>query len=110
MNKDRLKYRIWDKKQKKFHYIEIGYLFFETDKCEQCTGIKDESGDLIYENDIVELDDNTEMVYAVIEWDNNAGCWNIRTSDKIYTFDNLYGNEIRVVGNIHQNPKLLENF
>jgi uncharacterized phage protein (TIGR01671 family) len=76
---------------------------------EQCTGVKDESEDLIYENDIVELDDGTELVNAVIEWDNNAGCWNIRTSDTIYTFDNLYGNEMRVIGNIHENPDLLEN-
>lgn len=76
---------------------------------EQCTGVKDESEDLIYENDIVELDDGTELVNAVIEWDNNAGCWNIRTSDTIYTFDNLYGNEMRVIGNIHENADLLEN-
>ena len=133
---DRFRFRVWDKQKCKYVEDQYGELYFAIDiegnliayadnysdrlNCdngdfgddfikEQCTGLKDESEDLIYENDIVELDDGTELVNAVIEWDNNAGCWNIRTSDTIYTFDNLYGNEMRVIGNIHENPDLLEN-
>lgn len=118
---DRFKFRIWDKGRKCFFnddevviYPNGEESFFNADydftECvvEQCTGVKDESEDLIYESDIVELDDGTELVNAVIEWDGNAGCWNIRTYDTIYTFDNLYGNKMRVIGNIHENPELLE--
>jgi uncharacterized phage protein (TIGR01671 family) len=74
---------------------------------EQCTGIKEKNGDLIYEGDIVEFDGD---FHGDIAWDEDAGCWAIRTTENtIYTFDNLYGYELEVIGNIHENTDLLEN-
>ena len=109
---DRFKYRVWDKLSQKYHNgMEVfdymrGVLSPDKYVMEQCTGLKDKNGKLIYEGDIVELDDCE--LYASIEWEDEAGCWNINTIENtIYTFDNLYGYELTIVGNIHENADLL---
>ena len=116
---DRFKFRVWDNDFKKYRTglgINNGLVCTYNDATcilEQCTGIKDQNGKLIYEGDIVELDDGTEINNAVIEWEEQSGQWVICTTDTtytgtIYTFDNLYGNDLTVIGNIHENKDLLE--
>ena len=125
---DRFKFRVWDNLDKKYYeddcfQIQIessGDLFiigpgndgedcfWETNNTvvEQCTGLKDKNGKLIYEGDIVEFDGD---FHGDIAWDEDAGCWAIRTTENtIYTFDNLYGYELEIVGNIHENKELLD--
>lgn len=98
---DRLKNKItihFDDHTKTFKFDDV--------VLEQSTGIKDSNDDLIYEGDIVEFDGD---FCGDIAWDEDAGCWAIRTTENtIYTFDNLYGYELTVIGNIHENPELLE--
>ena len=110
---DRFRFRIWDNEFKKYRTglgINNGLVCtYNDDTCvlEQCTGLKDKNGKLIYENDIVDLDDSE--TYATIEWGEQDGCWRIVTiENNIYTFDNLYGYELAVCGNIHENADLFE--
>ena len=123
---DRFKYRVWSEEDcgymesiDIFRLTHSGKLVFNNESlnrepecnpkryiCEQCTGLKDKNGKLIYEGDIVDFDDSE--TYASIEWSEDDGCWRIITCENsIYTFDNLYGYELTICGNIHENADLL---
>ena len=74
----------------------------------QCTGLKDKNGNLIWENDIVSYCDCTKEDY-VIAWEQNKACFEYQEySCSMMNFDELSGCEVEVIGNIFDNPELLE--
>lgn len=76
------------------------------------TGLKDKNGNLIYEGDIVEIEcRNDDIKKAVVEWIDTSGCWYISIKDCYgdgYMFYELSNNELKIIGNVHTNPELLE--
>lgn len=72
---------------------------------EQCTCLRDKNGKLIYEGDIVKLqlsyDENLSVEYSKGSFDLVGDC-GFRALLRIYK------NDCEVVGNIHENPELLE--
>lgn len=74
----------------------------------QCTGLKDLTGNLIWENDIVLTP--REDGYSVIRWCITEAKWVISNEIEmlIIDFDNYWSNEIEVCGNIFDNTELLE--
>lgn len=116
--KDRFKFRVWDKENKIWLENEDCSLsmngeltvlgmdaYGETIFCdsknylmEQSTGLKDKNDKLIYEGDIVT--DGVDIFEVV--WDYNAWC--IQTNN----FQHFLTEGFEVIGNIHENPDLLE--
>lgn len=96
---DRFKFRFWNKLRKAYENTydlkcceHLDYVVPE-----QCTGLKDKNGKLIYEGDIIE-DDNTKSDTGVVVW-SRAGF-----KVKMYRYNQIVNikKNIRVIGNIHE--------
>lgn len=111
---DRFKFRAWDNQER--YYIPDeetnfchGMMEYWLDKenCplvfEQCTGLEDKNGKLIYEGDIVEV----PVLYSGIPTGKKQRCkvYYKHGAFNIYAVKSEY---LKVIGNIHENPELLE--
>ena len=77
----------------------------------QCTGLKDKNGKLIWENDICIIRDgilDEEDGYFRLDWEIDRAMFEFEGPGLCVNFDNVYGYECEVVGNIFDNPELLE--
>lgn len=126
---DRFKFRVWNTISKKLRNVAQITLDSRQHGCfseiedmetcklpnqphlilEQCTGLKDNNGKLIYEGDIVDLLPEVDET-AVVEWDEVTVCFCVvsKSGGFMATFDNYRGDDLEVIGNIHENPELLE--
>lgn len=116
---DRFKFRVWRPKnifvrgwQPKYIYFsldmgEYAIGFAETDIVEQCTGLKDKNGKLIYDGDIVQMSypycpNNKYMV----KW--GDCCWELWLNNGfVYVVYEKMSQSMEVIGNIHENADLL---
>ena len=129
---DRLKFRVWNQlwgcySMDDFYIDEDGDLNILGSEyvVEQCTGLKDKNGNLIYEGDI--------LFVKTLDWKNkeiwNAGevktYWSVEYKDywnhrgfmvfginrrfhKPLTRTTIFNSEAVIVGNIHENKELLD--
>ena len=127
---DRFKFRFFDKDKNKYvenGYIHrSGYLIMPTMKndyslaeaegnyvIEQCTGLKDKNGKLIYEGDIVQTDyEGFGLDKYIYRWEEPAfylePIENGKLTGSHYYYYAICVERCVVIGNIHENPELLE--
>lgn len=88
---------------------------FEEIELMRSTGLKDKNGVEIYEGDILRVTDEADEVNAlnsdtgigVVEWLDKWGFWNISNIENGLG-DILNCGYVEIIGNIHENPELLE--
>lgn len=81
----------------------------------QSTGLRDKKGKGIFEGDIVQFEDCSEMpdsLYintGIIEW--CQGGFHVTNRDSVSMGDLLDGDvlDVKIIGNIYENPELLED-
>lgn len=114
--KDRFKFRAWQKSRKRYLYDfeedeYFGDALIDDDMVvEQCTGLKDKNGKLIYEGDILCLASETDKDEYVVNWyEHNAQLsLDVLNGRGQTDFDIIGSNYLDIIGNIHENPELLE--
>lgn len=92
------------------HYREIGP--YAHGKEEQCTGLKDKNGRLIYEGDIIRLPWQAGWpdLIGVVKFNELYACFLLSKTITDRAEQSFWWNESKeVIGNIHENPELLED-
>ena len=85
--------------------IEYG-TFYKVDPATvgQCTGLKDMNGKWIFEGDIVQIGEEN----GKIEYSETEAMFQVVFDTWCTDFDHYFGTDFEVIGNIHDNPELLE--
>ena len=116
-----LKFRAWDIDKQKyvtcFDMSEEGSVWTQEACCspdypnvivEQYTGLKDRNGREIFEGDILIDKDYTDKIRTCkVEYDDNFAQFYCSTNNRCWSFEDAKGDELEVIGNIHENLELL---
>jgi uncharacterized phage protein (TIGR01671 family) len=126
-----IKFRVWHKPEKKMHsylkakfgkatnitlegkFKDVEQITTKTvpnDDLEvmQFTGLKDKNGTPIFESDIVRFTEKGNEIIAEIVWKDREALFAIKTKFGWGSFALQDEKDIKVIGNIYENPNLLK--
>ena len=88
---------------------QLGYTLIRKETIGQYTGLKDKNGKEIYEGDIVQSD----IDRAYVKWNDKYGYFQLIPIGDYYFDSDVIGQaleyaDLEVIGNIYDNPELLE--
>ena len=72
------------------------------------TGLTDRNGKKIFEGDIVGIEDEEDDAIFVVKWDADTARFVMDTDGCTVDFDNYNGYDCEVIGNIYDDPELVE--
>ena len=102
-----LLFKNYDHKIKNVHEVKPEDLILM-----QCTGLKDKNNTLIFERDIIykkgTKNHKGEKMYSEVIWDQMYAEFNISDDNGMHRMPSN-SNNIEIIGNIYENPELLED-
>ena len=93
--------RLYDKAKGKMQSHEV-----DRETVGQYTGLLDKNGERIFEGDVLTVDG--EDGFFVLEFQEDTARFVMSGDSAVVDFDNFWSYEVEVIGNIHDNPELLE--
>ncbi len=113
---DRFKFRVWDDIHKEMFCLEeqdvcpYNVNLYRQNHVMQCTGRKDKNSKLIFEADVIYKKGSKnykgEKLFSIVVWSSESAAFMISDENGIHQMP-MNSNNIEVLGNIYENPTLL---